>query len=233
MARQAAHRGYRAICVEQIGYGERGERDLPKKSPDRTIDVAVHAVLLGQSLQGLKTMDVSAAIDWLESPESPFEIDRDRIFLFGHSSGGTTAQYAAALDPRIKGPFSASGSVRRVRASGPCVGSVRRVREIMATRGNANGEHAIPGFLTQFEFGRYRRTCHASVVYRLIRQQRSHIPVRRGRTSRRRGTAGLRRIKRHGKINGGARASRPSLLCGRKLGRLKAVIDPKCWDDTA
>ena len=137
MARQAAHRGYLAICVEQIGYGERGERDLPKKSPDRTIDVAVHAVLLGQSLQGLKTMDVSAAIDWLESPESPFEINRDRIFLFGHSSGGTTAQYAAALDPRIKGVLAS--------------GSVRRVREITATRGNANGEYAIPSFLTQFE----------------------------------------------------------------------------------
>ncbi len=136
-ARQAAHRGYLAICVEQIGYGERGERDLPKKSPDRTIDVAVHAVLLGQSLQGLKTMDVSAAIDWLESPEAPFEIDRDRIFLFGHSSGGTTAQYAAALDPRIKGVLAS--------------GSVRRVREITATRGNANGEYAIPSFLTQFE----------------------------------------------------------------------------------
>jgi len=137
LARQAAERGYLALCIEQIGYGEREERDLPKKSSDRTIEAAVHAALLGQSLQGLKAMDVSAAIDWLEGPAAPHEIDRERVFLFGHSAGGTTAQFAAALDPRIKGVLAS--------------GSVRRVGEIVATRGNGNGELLIPGFLRAFE----------------------------------------------------------------------------------
>ena len=232
MARQAAHRGYRAICVEQIGYGERGERDLPKKSPDRTIDVAVHAVLLGQSLQGLKTMDVSAAIDWLESPESPFEIDRDRIFLFGHSSGGTTAQYAAALDPRIKGVL-ASGSVRRVRASGPCVGSVRRVREIMATRGNANGEHAIPGFLTQFE---------SDDIVALV-TPRSFIGLS-GSNDHIFPFDGVERVVEGARPAFAALGATEKLTAvraphghryyaGESWAAWKAVIDPKCWDDTA
>ena len=119
MARQAAHRGYLAICVEQIGYGECGERDLPKKSPDRTIDVAVHAVLLGQSPQGLKTMDVGAVIDWLESPESPFEINRDRIFLFDTHG-------------RCNSPRGCPRPAHQRRARER---SVRRVREITATRG--------------------------------------------------------------------------------------------------
>ena len=137
LARQAAQRGYLAVCIEQIGYGEREERHLPKKSNDRTIDAAMHAALLGQSLQGLKAMDVSATINWLNSSDTPYHVDKKRIFLFGHSSGGTTAQYAAALDPRICGVLAS--------------GSVRRMSEILATRGNGNGELLIPGFLTEFE----------------------------------------------------------------------------------
>ena len=137
MARQAARRGYLAVCIEQIGYGEREEHDLPKPSPDRTIDIAIHAALLGQSLMGLKAMDVSAVIDWIESSEAPYQIDPERIFLFGHSSGGIAAQYAAALDPRIKGTLAS--------------GSVRRISEIVATRGNGNGEILMPGFLNEFE----------------------------------------------------------------------------------
>ena len=137
LARQAARRGYLAVCIEQIGYGEREEQHLPKKSIDRTIDTAMHAALLGQSLQGLKAMDVSAAINWLNSPDAPSEIDKNRIFLFGHSSGGTAAQYVAALDPRICGVLAS--------------GSVRRMGEILASRGNGNGELLIPGFLTEFE----------------------------------------------------------------------------------
>ena len=136
MALQAARRGYLAVCIEQIGYGERMERDLPNPSSDRTIDTAVHAALLGRSLIGLKAMDVSATVNWLIA-NSPRRIDRDRIYLFGHSSGGTAAQYTAALDPRIAGVLAS--------------GSVRRVAEIFETRGNGNGEYLLPGFLDAFE----------------------------------------------------------------------------------
>lgn len=136
MALQAARRGYLAVCIEQIGYGERMERDLSKPSSDRTIDAAIHAALLGRSLIGLKAMDVSATIDWLIA-NSPKQIDSNRIFLFGHSSGGTAAQFAAALDTRIAGVLAS--------------GSLRRIGEIIETRGNGNGEYLLPGFLDAFE----------------------------------------------------------------------------------
>ena len=137
IALQAVRRGYLAVCIEQTGYGEKEERDLPKRSSDRTIDIAIYAALLGQSLLGLKAMDVSATIDWLANPNFPHLIDPTRIFLYGHSSGGTAAQFAAALDTRIQGMLAS--------------GSVRRLSEVVATRGNGNGELLIPGFLQDFE----------------------------------------------------------------------------------
>jgi len=137
MALQAARRGYLGVCIEQSGYGEKEERDLPKRSPNRTIDIAIHAALLGQSLPGLKAMDVSATIDWLLSSACPHPVDPTRIFLFGHSSGGTAAQFAAALDTRIQGILAS--------------GSVRRLSEVVATRGSGSGELLIPGFLQDFD----------------------------------------------------------------------------------
>lgn len=136
MALQAVNRGYLAVCIEQIGFGERLERDLPKPSSDRTIDTAIHAALLGKTLMGLKAMDVSAVIDWLVAA-APSPIDVDRLYLFGHSSGGTAAIFATALDERIAGVLAS--------------GCVRRLSEIVSTRGNSNGEYLLPGFLDAFE----------------------------------------------------------------------------------
>lgn len=137
MALQAARRGYLAVAVEQAGYGERGERHLPKRSSDRTIDTANHLLLLGRTLMGDGATDVSSAIDWLLGKESPVQVDAERLFLFGHSAGGTLAQFASALDPRIKGVL-ASGSV------GP-------VRDTIGSRGAGSGHGIIPGFLTWFD----------------------------------------------------------------------------------
>ena len=137
IARQAARRGYLAVCIEQIGFGERMERDLARHSGGANADPTGHALLMGRSLQGLKAMDVSAVIDWLTGPDTPFAIDPDRIFLYGHSLGGTTAQFAAALDTRIRGILAS--------------GSVRRILEVASTRGVGNGDYSIPGFLEAFE----------------------------------------------------------------------------------
>lgn len=137
MALQAARRGYLAVAVEQAGYGERGERLLPKRSSDRTIDTANHLLLLGRTLMGDGAADVSSTIDWLLGAKSPIQIDPERIFLFGHSAGGTLAQFASALDPRIKGVL-ASGSV------GP-------IRDTIGSRGAGTGHGIIPGFLTWFD----------------------------------------------------------------------------------
>ena len=137
MARQAAERGYLAVAIEQIGYGDRGEFNLAKKSSNRTIDAANHLLLLGRTLKGDGASDISSSIDWLESPECPIDILADRILLFGHSAGGTLAQYAAALDTRITGVL-ASGSV------GP-------IRETIAARGAGGGDGIIPGLLNYFD----------------------------------------------------------------------------------
>ena len=137
MARQAARRGYLAVAIEQIGYGERMERDLPKRSSNRTIDAANHLLLLGRTLMGDGASDVSSTIDWLLSSESPLAVRADQLFLFGHSSGGTLSQFAAALDTRIAATL-ASGSV------GP-------FRETIAARGAGGGEAIIPGLLKYFD----------------------------------------------------------------------------------
>lgn len=137
MARQAAEQGYLAVAIEQAGYGERGERHLPKPSKNRTVDLANHLLLLGRTLTGDGATDVSSAIDWLLGDTCPVAADRTRIFLFGHSAGGTLAQFAAALDTRIGGVL-ASGSV------GP-------IRETLGSRGAGGGDGIVPGFLNWFE----------------------------------------------------------------------------------
>lgn len=137
MARQAAERGYLAVAIEQAGYGERTEFHLPKRSSNRTIDAANHLLLLGRTLMGDGASDISSAIDWLMSSHCPFQILPNRIFLFGHSAGGTLAQFAAALDTRIAGVL-ASGSV------GP-------IRETIAARGAGGGDGIVPGLLNYFD----------------------------------------------------------------------------------
>jgi pimeloyl-ACP methyl ester carboxylesterase len=137
MARQAAARGYLAVAIEQIGYGERGERDLAKASPNRTIDAANHLLLIGRTLMGDGAADVSGVVDFLLAGGAGVPVDPERLFLFGHSAGGTLAQYAAALDPRVKGVL-ASGSI------GP-------IRDAIAGRGAGGGDGIVPGLLNWFD----------------------------------------------------------------------------------
>ena len=101
----------------------------------------------------------------------------------------------------------------------------------MATRGNANGEHAIPGFLTQFESD----DIVALVTPRPfigLSGSNDHIFPFDGPNESSKGHGRLRRIGRHGKINGGARAPHIAIM-RESWAAWKAVIDPKCWDDTA
>ena len=137
MAKQAAEKGYLAVTFEQAGYGERLERRLPKQTNDRTIDFANHLLLLGKSLMGNSATEISSVIDWLCSKNNFFSINKSNIYLYGHSSGGTIVQFAAALDKRIKGTL-ASGSV------GP-------VRQTIGARGSGSGDGILPGFLEWFD----------------------------------------------------------------------------------
>ena len=137
MAKQAAEKGYLALTFEQAGYGERLERILKKKSASRTIDFANHLLLLGKSLMGNGSSEISSVIDWLCSDNKLYKINKNNIYIYGHSAGGTLAQYVSALDQRIKVTL-ASGSV------GP-------IRETIGVRGCGGGDGIIPGFLKWFD----------------------------------------------------------------------------------
>lgn len=135
IAVQAADRGYLAAVVEQMGFGERTERRLSPTSLAVGVDAAHHALLLGKTLLGLWMSDLSAVVAWLLEDGPPLE--PDRIYAMGHSAGGTTALFTAAIDQRIKG----------VIASG-CVGSWRRN---IVRRRDPEGQLAIPGILHWLE----------------------------------------------------------------------------------
>lgn len=137
MARQAARRGYLGVAIEQLGYGERGERSLSRRSANRTIDAHNHLTLIGRTLMGDGAADVSAALDFLLAGGAGRAVDPARLFLFGHSAGGTLAQFAAALDPRISGVLAS--------------GSVGFLRETIAARGAPGGDAVAPGLLSAFE----------------------------------------------------------------------------------
>ena len=78
---QAAKKGYLAVGIEQAGYGERGERNLWKRSNDRTIDASNHLLLLGKTLMGYGSSDISSVIDWLTYKNIYFNIDVNKFFL--------------------------------------------------------------------------------------------------------------------------------------------------------
>ena len=137
IAKQAAEKGYLAVTFEQAGYGERLEKKLKKKSNNRTIDFANHLLLLGKSLEGNGASEISYVIDWLCSKNNKLHISKKDIYLYGHSAGGTLAQFTSALDKRIKGTL-ASGSV------GP-------ILDTIGTRGCGSGSGIIPGFLNYFD----------------------------------------------------------------------------------
>ena len=137
MAKQAAEKGYLAVTFEQAGYGERLERSLPKQTNNRTIDFANHLLLIGKSLMGNGATEISSLIDWLCSKNNVFDVNKSNIYLYGHSSGGTMVQFAAALDKRIKGTLAS--------------GSVGSVRQTIGSRGNGSGDGIIPGLLEWFD----------------------------------------------------------------------------------
>ncbi len=137
MLLRAARDGYLGVGIEQPGYGERQEKHLYKRSNNRTADAFGHLLLQGKTLVGLGASDVSSVIDWLVSDSCPFNVDQNRIYLFGHSSGGTLAQYCGGLDERIAGVV-ASGSV------GP-------FSQTITQRGCLGGDGIIPDILNWFE----------------------------------------------------------------------------------
>ncbi len=95
-------RGMAALCLEQRGFGQRVERILPDtpRGLDRSChEPAMHALMLGRTLNGERVYDVDCAIDYLESRD---DIDMSRLGCMGNSTGGTVTMYALALLDRIR-----------------------------------------------------------------------------------------------------------------------------------
>lgn len=93
---QAVNNGYAALVLEQRCFGERKDSSEP---PAHTCHQGtVGALLLGRTMVGERTWDVSRAIDVLGGFD---ELDTSRICCVGNSGGGTTTYYASCLDERI------------------------------------------------------------------------------------------------------------------------------------
>ena len=88
-------RGISAVCIEQRAMGENsGNAD---RRPGCFVP-AMHALLAGRTLLGLRIYDVDRVIDYLETRP---DIDLSRLGIMGNSGGGTTSMFAAPLLPRI------------------------------------------------------------------------------------------------------------------------------------
>ena len=137
MARQAAERGYLVVCMEQACYGEREERHLHPRSIDRSVDAANHALLLGRSLLGEQTADVSSVVDWLLSDESGIHVDPGSPLSLRALERGDHRHSC-----RGGGHEDSGGGLQRV--PGP-------IRETIATRRNPGGAAVVPGILKWME----------------------------------------------------------------------------------
>jgi dienelactone hydrolase len=142
---QALHHGHVAICIEQIGFGERREQAIKHRWEHPCIDACNRALLLGRTVLGDRVSDVMAVIDWLRSrPANLPTIDAARIRIMGNSAGGETALCAMALDARIEAAI----------ASG-CVGAWRKTSGTRLTCPDT----VIPGVLNWFEYSDILAMC--------------------------------------------------------------------------
>ncbi len=142
---QAVARGFVAVCVEQIGFGERGERAVVHRWEHPCVDACNRALLWGSTVLGARVADAMAVVDWLRMGGLDVPaVDPDRVYAMGNSAGGETALFLAALDTRICGAI----------ASG-CVGDWRRTS---GTR-KACPDTVIPGVLNWMEYGDVEGLC--------------------------------------------------------------------------
>lgn len=91
-------RGFAALCIEQRAFGERQEKAQAQRSPLGCFDASMQALMLGRTLIGERVYDIERALDYLERRG---DADLKNVGILGHSAGGATSLYAAALLPRI------------------------------------------------------------------------------------------------------------------------------------
>jgi hypothetical protein len=100
-ARQAAARGYLAVCVELMGAGARRPADAAPQAGAGLGGIATHGMLLGHSLLGHHASDISMVVNWLTGLEVGIPVDSGRTAVIGHDLGAAAALLAGALDTRL------------------------------------------------------------------------------------------------------------------------------------
>ena len=83
--------GYNALCFDAWIFGERSGR--------AELDMYKETIWKGQVLWGMMVYDALKAVDYLVTRP---DVDAQRLATVGMSMGSSTAQWAGALDPRLK-----------------------------------------------------------------------------------------------------------------------------------
>lgn len=83
--------GYNALCFDAWIFGERSGR--------AELDMYKEMIWHGRVLWGMMVYDALKAVDYLVSRP---DVDAQRLATVGMSMGSSTAQWAGALDPRLK-----------------------------------------------------------------------------------------------------------------------------------
>lgn len=98
-AQRLAQDGYLVCAIEQRGFGERLTDQVDTERQNACRHLAFEYLTHGKTLAGERLRDALRTIDYLQSRD---DILPDTIGCTGHSGGGTTALFLAALDDRIR-----------------------------------------------------------------------------------------------------------------------------------
>jgi len=98
---QVAEAGLAAVAIEPMAFGCRRDpanarRGLAQKACE---PVAGGALMVGQTLIGLRVWDIMRTIDYIGTRT---DLDAARVGCMGISGGGTATLFAAALEPRLR-----------------------------------------------------------------------------------------------------------------------------------
>ena len=103
VAGQLVRRGYAVIIPDQRGFGElMHAEDVALGLPYSCPRLQPERLAAGRTLIGERVHDT---MRWIDYARQRADLDASRIIVAGHSAGGTTALFTAALDERVETVF--------------------------------------------------------------------------------------------------------------------------------